>query len=496
MDSPTDAMSHAWKAYNGDFPRSLERMKNKSGRYVGPDFNTPVNYCGPIVNIGRSFLFGKPLPFKVEEGVGQQAQDDLDLVWKANKKGIRLRELANNGGVCGHAFIKIIPDGQIFRGQTLPGIVVLDSQQVSVETAADNCHKVLAYNVIWQDKDAAGNAITKRQRFERTDDIDPLEPMGAPEQWQIRNQTRKTNYDASDPNQGWVDDEPPQKWQYDWAPIHGAPNMVNTCEYWGMPDLTPDIIETNVALNLVESSNQKIVYLFGFPLRYGKGAEPTSIEIGPDEMPWFPSGDAEIVVLDNHADLTAARAHAEDLRNAISEMSGVPAIAFGREIGGGDIPAATMRLKYQALLAKTNDKRETYGDLLSEVNAHILELMGYGAGIEVTNVWPEDDDLLPRNEKESAEASATWETLGASKYTLLQRAGFDPDEEALRKADEQKAEQDIANQAMEAFDRGDPNANPFGADGSQDGQQPPAGNLNHPAMQAARANAMQMAGGN
>jgi hypothetical protein len=500
MDSPVDQMRKGWEAYNGCFPASLERTKDKAGRAIGPDFNVVSNRCRPIVNAGRAFLFGKEVTFSVEEGVGQQAQDDLNLVWKANRKGTRLRMLATNGAVTGHAFIKIIPDGIMYQGQTLPRIVVLDSQQVSVETADEDVDRVLAYNVTWQATDAAGNAIKKRQRFERIDEIDELEPLGAPEQWQIRNQTRKTNMQISNPDQGWVDDEPPQAWEYPWSPILGCQNLVNPCEYWGMPDLTPDIIALNENLNLVRSSDNKIVYHFGFPHRYGVGFEAANLQFTPDGMPILPSKDSEIRVLDVHADLTAARAHADDLGEDIDEISATPGIAMGRmaDLGGGDIPAATMRLKFQPLLSKTDDKHETYGDLLGEVNAHILELLNYGPDIEVKNVWPKD--VLPRNEKEYAEAATAWDQLGVSKDSLMEQySDFDPDTEAKKKADEQKAEQDIAQQALANYDAGQPNANPFGAqDGSQDGQQPnqpPAGNVNHPAMQAQRAAAIAAAGG-
>jgi hypothetical protein len=497
-------MARAWKAYGGSFKPSLQRSKDGSGRPIGPDFNVATNRCAPIVNAGRAFLVGKDIKFQVEEGVGQQAQDDLDLVWKANKKGTRLRELADNGAVCGHRFLKLIPDGVIYKGQTLPRIVVLDSQQVSVETADDDCHHVLAYNVTWQTKDAAGNAITKRQRFERIDDVDGLEPLGAPEQWQIRNQTRKSEYGATfngnDPN-AWIDTEPPTLWEYDWAPIHGSPNLINACEYWGVPDLTEDIIALNEALNLVRSSNNKIVYHYGFPHRYGVGFENAQMSWTPDgDMPLLPSKESEIRVIDNKTDLTAARAHADDLSGDIDEISGVPGIALGRmaDLGGGDIPAATMRLKFQPLLAKTDDKREPLGEMLAEVNAHILELMSYGPGIEVENVWPKD--ILPRNEKEYAEAATAWDQLGVSKDSLMTHySDFDPDEEAEKKADEQKAEADIAQQALANFDAGQ-GGNPFGGDqatpvasGDATGGMP-AGNLNHPAMQAAGAAATAAAG--
>lgn len=497
MDSPVACMKRAWDAYNGIFPPSLERSKDSRGRFVGPDFNVTVNYCAPIVSIGRSFLIGKGVQFTVKEGIVQAAQDDLDLTWEANKKAFRLSEMYDNGAITGQPFIKIIPDGWLYQGRSLPRVVVLDSQQVSVETADDDIHRVLAYNVTWKTKDAAGNAITKRQRFERIDDADGLEPLGAPEQWQIRNQVRKSEYNASDPNQGWLDTEPPQAWEYDWAPIQTAPNLVNPCEFWGIPDLTPDIINLNEALNLVESNNQKIVWHFSYPHRYATGARQSDMTMGPDQIAWFASTEAKITVLDTQADLVASRAHAEDLRNAISEISGVPAIAFGREIGGGDIPAATMRLKYQALLAKTMQKRETYGELLEEVNAHLLELLGYGPGIAVKNVWPAD--ILPRNEKEYAEAAQLWIANGVSEESaMLYFSSFNPAEEAKLKQAERERAANLAQTAMSNFDAGgalDTVMPPLDGQDENGDPAPPAGNINHPAMRRARQVAIANAGG-
>src|SRR5678815_1145716 len=250
------ALHRAWRAYRGDFPQALKYDPKQKM----PNFNVVTNRCAPIVNTGRAFLFGKGVTFAMEEGATQKAKEDLDLVWRINHKGTRLRELYNNGAVCGHAFIKIVPDGIMHKGKTYPRLVILDSQKTSVETAEDDCHHVTAYNVEWMSRDQLGMFRIYRQRWERIDDEDGTEPLGAPEQWQMRVQVKKllgdgrggATTDDDDPA-SWIDTQDPQLWAYDWSPIQGCQNMVNESEYYGTPDLTPDIIALNEALNLVMS---------------------------------------------------------------------------------------------------------------------------------------------------------------------------------------------------------------------------------------------------
>src|SRR5690348_4102850 len=104
----------AWDAYFGRFPAPLQNRPRKVSDAV------TVNRCKPIVDKGVAFLFGKQVEFQVATEAADGAQEWLDGAWKANRKQTLLQKLGINGGVCGHAFVKLVP------AQPYPRLIVLD----------------------------------------------------------------------------------------------------------------------------------------------------------------------------------------------------------------------------------------------------------------------------------------------------------------------------------------------------------------------------------
>src|SRR5215472_15190048 len=119
-------MKEAWKAYRGEFQPPLKVAQGQS------DDNVITNSCGPIVDKGTSWLFGQPVKIEAKDA---KCQDFLDGFWgDDDDKMSLLSDVALNGGVCGQAFVKLIP---IQGKMKYPRVVVLDPQLVRIVTSPD-----------------------------------------------------------------------------------------------------------------------------------------------------------------------------------------------------------------------------------------------------------------------------------------------------------------------------------------------------------------------
>src|SRR5579885_1940172 len=111
-------MKAAWKAYKGDFSKPLKVTQGKI------DDNVLSNRCAPIVDKGVSFLFGQVLKIEAPEETVQEStiiQGFIDALWGHDDARMTLlSQMAMNGGVCGQAFVKLIPAQ---GGQKYPRIV-------------------------------------------------------------------------------------------------------------------------------------------------------------------------------------------------------------------------------------------------------------------------------------------------------------------------------------------------------------------------------------
>ena len=99
-----DRYKRAWEAYRGELPDTL---KVKRGQ---PNDNVQASKCRVIVDSSVAYLFGQNIEFEVSAEEDTPEEEWLDAVWDANRKMTLLSNLAVNGAVCGHTFLKIVPN--------------------------------------------------------------------------------------------------------------------------------------------------------------------------------------------------------------------------------------------------------------------------------------------------------------------------------------------------------------------------------------------------
>lgn len=466
-------MQDAWKAYNGDFPNPLHVDPDQ------PDDNVTVNRCGPIVDKGVSFLFGQAVKIEaVAESQNVQAildamndqpepdddeapptppadgspippakvkkpkatpklptpiQDWINGFWGDDDDRMALLSRAGlNGGVCGQAFVKLVPAAP---GRKYPRMVVLDPQLVRVITAPDDCDLVLAYVIQYP----AGNGMQKRQVITRIDPDNNAGEFGGQDPddtWTIYNYQRDVSNNQI--NAPWRLVGEPVEWAYPFPPIFDRQNLTNPNEHWGRPDLSPDLLKMNLALNFIESNTARILKYHAHPKTYVVGSGARDVEVKVNGVICFDSPDAKIGNLEMNSDLGSSLNFAETLRSDMDEESRVPAVALGRleSLPKGNISGVALQLLFQPLIEKTIQKRRLYGQLIREITRAAL-VMG---GLITTADWEDYEvelhwqNLLPVDDLAAAQTALALIQVGVSEDTVIQELGYDPDAEAAKVA--------------------------------------------------------------
>lgn len=509
-------MLAAWDAYNGRFHGGDPQwpLLWKTGREPNP--NVLINRCGPAADTDVSWLFGESVAITLKKAP-KQAQQYVDQVWGVSSddssdddKMALLQELATNGAVTGHAWLKIVWDEMQME---YPQLAVLDSTQVRVICDPHNIKLAICYLIEYQMPDPAspdGALGTYRQVIAMVDpDGDVARDASA----------------AADEDTTWLISEyfkpakaaqflpqgKPVVWPYHWPPIDGCPHMVQANRYYGRPRLTPDVIHVNEAICTVASNINKIGMRHGHPILYTikQGSNQRTLRHEPGTIMEVSS---DVKAVEAHGDLANLMSFEQDLRADFDEETHVPAQAFGRQkdIPRTPVSGVAIRLGYGPLIADITKEKRTYGALIRRVTTHLLELKDASwANYPVTLGWV---DPLPADDLQQAQVVQAYVGMGVmSKETAADKGGLDWDVEQERMQDEQ-AEQ------MKAFTTGvglpaqpptppdDASASSAGSAGGATPQAPAPGSdpaqpgaapgvapngamppVNHPAAQLARA---------
>lgn len=459
------AIERAWVAYNGQLEPPLDPMPD------GRDPNVMSNRCIQIVNAGVDFLFGKEIEISVEDGAPQEAQDVLDTVWGRKETRLPLlQKLAMNGAMAGTAFLRIVPnqDGDEFR------LIVLDPSTVFVQTAPQDCETVLLYCIQYCTDEKNGSQDVKVYYREEIMRIDPdgnarKDMPDDDDTWSIQHWTMIVSA-GQDPDKGtWAPAGDPIPWPYEFAPIFACQNLPLPNSFWGQPDITPDLIAMNEALNFVQSNINSVNMIYGAPILWSTGMGQGMMEIPIGRIIGAGHPDAKIASVPITSDMANALSFAANIRSDMDEQSSVPSVATGRisELPKGNVSGVALELLFMPLLKRTDKKQCLYGELLIDVSKALLILSKMSEDIDITLAW---QSPIPHDDLQSAQYAVTLKSLGISDTTLQRNLGFDPDEEmALSQAEDA--------QKLVAFSRGQamppmpPNQQPPAQDQQEGGYQ-------------------------
>ncbi len=409
-----EAYKRNWSYYNGDHARALEVKQGQ------PNDNVVLNLERMIVDKGVAFLFGKELQFELREGEQTPEEEYLGSVWRRNRQGTFLTKLGTSGGIYGHVFVKIVPDG---IERNIPRLVSLEPENIMVFWDGDDIDSVWRYRIEYTARGRDGRAVVKRQDIERADN-------GL--SWTITNTiARGSGLFHQD------QDNPDGVWPWPFAPIVDCQNLPLPGAYYGLSDM--DDAGLQDAINYVASKIQRILRYHAHPKTVGKNFGSSDIRINEDEMVILPGAESDLYNLEMQSDLGAAQTFLDSLINWELSLAGVPNLDPA-QVNVGALSGFALSILYGPLLEKTENKRRTYGDLLIEINRRLLAINNMGNDNYTTIHW---QSPLPNDDAMAKERDAFELDYGlASKETVRTRRGLDNEVEAAR-IDAEKQAQDV-----------------------------------------------------
>jgi hypothetical protein len=423
-----ERIHRAWQIYRGDQPKPLRVLPGE------PDDNIRLNLAGLVVDTGVDALFGQNVSLHVEDdagGIDTSATDYVNEVYKYAHGMLLWQSLATNGAVSGQAAIRIMPAPEGSPVGSMPRLIIVDPEMLRIVWNPDDIGEVLAYVLQWLAIDSRGKEYAKRQVIARDGN-----------EWVILDQESRDINSAR-----WTTVNTSQ-WRYSWAPIIDVQNLPEPNHYWGRPDLTDDVLETQQAINRVMSNAARVQRIHGHPKVVAKGIGEGDLDVGPDEAIVLPDSDSEISLLEPRATVTDHIELFTTVKSALHEISRVPEITAGKLDNVGNLSGLALKILYGPLVRKTEVKRRLYGHLIAMTSQRLVELAGYGPGAEVVIDWPE---IIPDDALMEATAAEALQRAGVSMATTLSEMGYDPESESELRSSEQT---NIGAALLTAFDRG------------------------------------------
>ena len=404
-------VNRRWETYYGKIAKPL---KVKPGQV---DDNLRLNFAGGVVNEGVAFLFGQDIDFVVganstlgeSEGNPHQAADDwLESCWKQNKGMTLLQELAINGGVSGHAYLKVVEPGTVQNQGQYPRLVLVDPATISALWDPHDYKAVLKWTIQWHGVDPdTGRPVAYRQLITK-------DAGGA--SWTIVDQH------SDERSSVWTTDDT-AAWPYAWPPVFHCQNLPAPNQFYGMADLEDDVIEAAAAINFTASNIGRILRFHAHPKTWGSGFQAAQLDVAVDGTIILPSKDAALQNLEMESDLGSSLEFYKRMLEAFYAVSRTPEITTGNVGEGlGTLSGLALQVLYGPLLRKNNTKQRLYGDMLCELSSRLLEMSGRGEGLDVSIAWP---NPLPSDPQAERLALQTDTQMGvASKATVAEKLGY------------------------------------------------------------------------
>jgi len=425
-------MRAAWAAYWGIYTRPLLVVDGEQ------DPNITVNFARIIVDKSVGALFGKNVNFDIAGNRDPQGRRTvmerdpreawLDACWAANRKMSLLQKLALNGSVSGHGFLKLLAPSPE-HGHAFPRVINLNPMQTRVLFRADDLDVVEQYIIEWDFIGPDNRSVYYRQFIKR-------ESNGGVPEWWI-GEARASSVDA-----GYLPVGPAVRWPYSWAPIVDCQNLPQPNNYYGLPDLSEDVLHIVDRLNFVFSNWNKTLRMHAHPQGWATGVRASQIEMSPDKTLVLPDKEAKIGLLEMMSEMNSTNMLADKLLQLLHELSRIPEVSSGKLENIGNLSGIALQILYEPLSELAEMKRENYGPLLSQVNSHLLELGNQGADLQVATQWPE---LLPGDPETQRKVVAMDMAMGiTSKETAAGTFNHDWELERARIEQEAVADAELA----------------------------------------------------
>jgi hypothetical protein len=411
--------------YQGNYRKQLKVKPLQA------DDNLGLNFAGLVIDRSISMLLGNGIGF--DFGENEDAGEYIKKLYIANKGNILLHKAAQNAGIYGTGYLKIVPEpGILYQGEIYPRLVAMDPMWVTIETLPEDIETVTSYSIRYniQDND---RSLAKKQVISQAPDSG----------WMI------TDY-ATDRMGRWniLYEQP---WDYAFPPMLHWQNLPQPSDVYGQSDIE-DIIELQDRVNFVASNISKIIRYHAHPKTWARGlGSQDKASWGADEMIVASGDQAMISNLEMQSDLASSRAFLMELRQSIFDISRTVDITSVAD-KLGSLTNFGLRVLFMDALAKLGTKRQLMGEALIDLNDRILTMgdMTHDDGGSVK--W---SDALPTNEQEETAAVQADMAMGIlSKQTAASIRNYDYEQEKQLIAEEKQSEGNIGAALLAAFGKG------------------------------------------
>lgn len=388
------------------------------------------NYAFNSVNIPADFLASNPVQWTVTNAKGEpdeKASAIAQAVWELSGGESKFLKHAIDQNIKGDAVIHVKRrDPKIYEDDS-PVFTWLDPSCVFPEFDPHDCNRLVGMVIAYEYNLPAGGRAGYYEEWRNGRVF--VEDNGVT--------ILETTYDA-DRFGGSV----PAVW---------IANDALPGEVYGRSDIRrlKKLIEKGDHLS---NKQGEIVDYYANPNIYVKGVDQKKLNsqmVGLRKMYFIPA-DGEMGFIEAKGSFPMQGEALDRIREAISELSEVPPIAFGRlDKSGTNLSGVAIRLLYGPLIAKTRRKWAVWGPMLERAMFYALRELGI-EGISLDRVNVIRTDPLPASDTEVWGTVADQIEAGVSKKQILRERGYS-------NADIEKMETERADEAEEAaanFDAG------------------------------------------
>lgn len=346
--------------------------------------NIKNNMCSTLVDKSLDFMYGagidpSQLEIEVDETPEGPEEEYLNQVLKQNNRYKLLRSFGLHAALTGTGYIKIVAPPAVpivrgaFTGDVLPRLIALDSREVCVMSDEQDVDFVREYRIQWTST-MDGKPVVRRQRYIR---------QGDGEQWAIREEVYKQAIFSQTwgllvmtDSARWELTAPVQMWPWPWCPIVAAQNMVEPNSFYGRPDLTPDVLSLQEAINRSETNIMRIITFHAHPQTVAEGVRfKDGARTGPGKLLEVPRG-SKIYNVEMQSDLSAAQNFDKLLRDAFWALGRTPDPQAVASLSGDRVTNYRILVLFADLIAKTYQKRQLQGRALEQLCERLLDMRG------------------------------------------------------------------------------------------------------------------------
>jgi Phage portal protein, SPP1 Gp6-like len=198
-------------------------------------------------------------------------------------------------------------------------------------------------------------------------------------------------------------------------PVAYCPNYQVSSSPWGLSDIQ-ELIPLNREYNEKATEISDIINYHVAPVTVITGAKASNLEKGPRKIWAIGSDKAKVQNLELETNFTGPLGYMELLKQAMHEMTGVPATALGTLQPISNTSGVALALQYQPLMLKHERKKTNYIPMFQRVNELVIkhaflfapELTVYNPQLSSIQLRPDQIPQLDPSDPLSYRTSVEW----------------------------------------------------------------------------------------